>query len=141
MVEFVIALPVMLLLLLATIELGRGFMQYNTMVKTIRDGAGFAAKVARTSAGTTGLVTFDAGDIGRIRNLVVHGNVAGTGPTVLPGLSTTDVDVTSPGGGDIAVNISYDYQPLFLRLPKFGSGGDINVSNFQFQNRVTMRVL
>lgn len=140
MTELAIVMPVCLFLLLATIELGRGFMQYNSMTKTIRDGARFAAELARTSAGTTGIATFNAGDINRVRNLVVFGNIGGTGSPILPGLTASNVTVTSPSSGDIAVRINYAYQPVFFSIESFGLGNDIN-PNFVFQNEITMRVL
>ena len=37
MVEFVIVLPICLILLMATAEFGRAFMQYNTLTKAVRD--------------------------------------------------------------------------------------------------------
>ena len=38
-VEMAVVLPLILLLLFVTAEIGRGFMQYNTLTKSVRDSA------------------------------------------------------------------------------------------------------
>ena len=53
-VEFAIAVPVLLLLMLVSAEVGRWLYQYNTLHKAVRDGVRYLAQEA--IAGTTGVI-------------------------------------------------------------------------------------
>ncbi|MEJ2115423.1 MAG: pilus assembly protein, partial [Gammaproteobacteria bacterium] len=66
-VEFVVILPILLLLMLASAELGRAFYQYNTLTKTVRDGARYLAD--NSLIGTTGLIDI-TGEASNTQNLV-----------------------------------------------------------------------
>ncbi|NKB99032.1 MAG: hypothetical protein GKR90_11155 [Pseudomonadales bacterium] len=77
MVEFVITVPVLLLLLFATLELSRAFMQYNALTKSVRDGVRFLASNA--IGGSTGVININAQTQNQVANLVVYGNSAGSG--------------------------------------------------------------
>ena len=140
MVEMTLITPVVLLLLVSTAELGRGFQQYNALTKSLRDSTRYAAEVATTSGGSTGVVNINAADRTAIQNLVAYGNTAGTGPAILPGLNAGSVVVTGSTNGVVDVSVSYNYQPIFLSIPTFGFSADIN-PNFTFQANVTMRAL
>lgn len=127
MAEFAIGLPVLLFLLFATAELGRLISQYNTLTKAVRDGVRYAASQA--VAGTSGVISITPAIQTAVANLVVTGSTAGTGAPLLPGLSTSNVNVTDAGGGYVSVSASYTYQPMVgARLPTFGLGAPINVS-------------
>ena len=52
--ELAIAVPVLLLLLLASAELGRAFYQYNTLTKSVRDGARY---LSENSLGAVGFLS------------------------------------------------------------------------------------
>jgi Flp pilus assembly protein TadG len=139
MVELTVTLPILLVLIFMTAEFGRAFMQYNTLTKYARDGARHLASEA--VLGQTGIVVIDTDLAAATRNLAVHGDIAGTGSAVLPGLTTADVTV-APGvsAGDVIVSVAYTYDPLFLRLPLFGLGPDINPL-YTFRTETTMRAL
>jgi Flp pilus assembly protein TadG len=141
MVEYLLVAPLVLLLIIATAEVGRGFLQYNTLTKTVRDGARYAAELATTSGGTTGVTNIDAPQRTAVQNLTAYGNTAGVGNSILPGLTAGDITVVgSASGGVVDVTATYAYTPIFSGLPMFGYGADI-VPNFTFQVNVTMRAL
>ena len=121
MIELAIVLPVVLMLIIATAELGRAFWQYNTLTKSVRDAARYAS--AQGLFGSTGVVIVTNDLRTEVQNLVVYGNTAGAGTPVLNGLSTAGVTLESPGDGDILVRTTYAYAPIFGLLPDFSGGG------------------
>jgi Flp pilus assembly protein TadG len=139
-IEYLIAAPVALMLIVATAEIGRGFMQYNALTKSLRDAARYAAEAATTSSGTTGVVSIGTTERQAVQNLTVFGNAVGSGSPILPGLSTGNVTVTGSATGDVDVAATYQFQPIFSGIPLFGNGPDIT-PNITFQVQVTMRAL
>ena len=126
-VEFAIAAPLLLLLLLATAELGRMLSQYDTLNKAVRDGARYLA--GNALQGTTGVVVITPTLQTATVNLVVTGNTAGTGSALLPGLAASNVSVSSLGSGYVSVAATYAYVPMVgSRLPTFGLSAPINVA-------------
>ena len=129
-IEFVICAPVLLFLMLATAEVGRLLYQYNTLMKAARDGARYVA--AHASDNGTRVVSISTQVSNETRNLVVTGNIAGTGTPVLPGLSIdqVDVEVDEPSNGFVRVVVDdYLYIPILgATLPTFGLGDPINLS-------------
>lgn len=140
MVEFVIVLPLLLLLMLATAEFGRVLFQYNTLTKSVRDGARYLSENA--FIGSSQIVNTTA--INDTRNLVVCGKkTCAAGEELLSGLTAGDVTpVATPGGEHISVTADYTYQPMIgSSLPTFGFGsGSISLS-FTLTSSVTKRVL
>jgi Flp pilus assembly protein TadG len=114
LVELAIVLPLLLILFAATAEFGRYFYEYTTLAKAAR-------------VGTRYLVTAKVNclEANRARNLIVYGNVAGTGAPLIAGLTTANVSVspndTACSGGSvpgvpptITVKITgFKHQPLF----------------------------
>lgn len=133
-IEFLIALPVLLLLLIGVSEFGRMLYQYNTLTKSTRDAARHLSANARW--GATGNIVLDATDISETQNLVVYGATVNTGKPLLPDLATSDVTVSCFGGGTscpgvnhVVVTTQYAYRPILGDLiPTFGMGNDIDVS-------------
>ena len=140
MVELTIVLPLLLFMFMATAEFGRALFQYNTLTKSVQDGARHAAQLALL--GSTGVVNITNQLQTETNNLVVYANIGGSGATLLPGLSTNNVTVTDVGGGDIQVSASYNYQPMVgAILPDFGLvGGGIGLT-FTLRATVRMRAL
>ena len=125
MVEFAIALPLLLFLILATFEFGRMISQYNILTKAVRDGARYAASAAAVAGGTTGLVNITSGIQSTVTNLVTTGTADGSGNPLLPGPAPT-VSVTDDGNGYVLISASYTYQPIIgASLPTFGLGAPI----------------
>lgn len=127
MVEFAIALPVLLFLMLATAELGRMLSEYDTLTKAVRDGVRYAASTA--ALGSTGIVYVTPAIQTAVANLVVTGNVNGSGTPLLPGLTAGEVTVADAGNGYVSVSASYPYQPMLgAELPTFGLGSPISLA-------------
>jgi Flp pilus assembly protein TadG len=138
-VEFAICAPLLLLLMLATAEVGRCMYQYNTLTKAVRDGARYA--VVNASVGTTRIVSITAATRTAAQNLVVTGNRAGTGTPLLPGLTVGNVTVTDAGNGFVRVAAAYTFQPILgAMLPTMGSRAPINL-RIPLSAAIVMRAL
>lgn len=117
-VEFVIVLPLLLLLMLATAEFGRALYQYNTLIKAVRDGARYMAQNA--FLGDSAKVS-TAAKVATQR-LVAYGapgktTCDGTGPCGdLPGFNSTMVQTPDPFLVDdryyVTVSATYTYEPM-----------------------------
>lgn len=109
-VELAITLPVILMLMGATAEFARFFYTYTTLTNAVRSGARHACKWEIGSSWT----------IPETSNFVVYGDYSDTshGP-ILPGLSTSNVQITANGPSPHAIQsvtvsiVNYKYQPLF----------------------------
>jgi hypothetical protein len=91
LVEFALVLPVLLVLTFVVTEFGRALYQYNTLTKSVRDASRY---LSMQMPGTK---------IAEAKNLIVYGNIAGTGNPLARGLSIANVpDPTwqpTPTGG------------------------------------------
>lgn len=121
--EMAVALPLLLLVLMATAEFGRMLSQYDALNKAVRDGARYLAANALAAGGTTGVVTITPALTTATKNLVVKGNTTGAGTAVLPNLTAGNVTVTSLANGYVSVSAAYAYVPMLgATLPTFGHG-------------------
>ena len=137
-VEFALTLPLLMLLLLATAEVGRALFQYNTLTKALRDSARY---VAGARPGSTGVFNLTDQIRDSAQRLVVYGNAAGTGATLLPGLAPSDVTVADSGAGYITVSAVYNFTPMLGdELKAFGVVDPISLA-FPMRAAVVMRVL
>jgi len=139
MAEFAISLPVLLLVLLATAEIGRGLYQYNMLEKSVRDATRFLS--ANATQDGTGLIHID--DLqDDIKNLVVYGDRIGNGDPILPDLEPDDVTVVDLDGVHVQVSVNYPYQTMLgTAIPTFGFGSGSIDSALTFISRTTMRAL
>ena len=146
MVEFVIVAPILLLLMLGISEFGHALYQYNSLTKSVRDGARYLAKEA--TVGSTDTILIDSTDITQTENLVIYGNTTGIGAPKVPGLATSDVTVSCLGGGTacpgvehVVVTAQWPYQSIMgAALPMFGFGADLSLG-LTLNTTVTMRAL
>ncbi len=138
-VEFIIVLPICLMLMMATAEFARAFLQYNALTKAVQDGARHVA--ANAIQGSTGVVSVTGALQTQAQNLVVYGNTVGAGSPRLPGLVAGNVAAVNAGAGNITVTATYPYGSIFVFVPEFFYGGGVNVSAYTFQAAVTMRAL
>lgn len=137
-VEFAITLPLLMLVLLATAEVGRALFQYNTLTKALRDSARY---VSGARPGTTGVFNLTAEIRDAAQKLAVYGNAAGAGATLLPGLTPSDVTVVDSGGGYVTVSAVYDFTPMLgPELETFGVVDPISLA-IPMRAAVVMRVL
>ncbi|MDH3265573.1 MAG: pilus assembly protein [Gammaproteobacteria bacterium] len=138
--EMAIVTPLLIILVLATADLTRAFIEHNTLTKVVRNGARYAA--ANAYEGTTGIVNVNAALVNETKNLVVFGNVAGAGAAVLPGLALADVSVVQIGtSNDVEVRATYTISGLLgPMIPGFFLGGDVSTTR-GLQASVRMRAL
>jgi Flp pilus assembly protein TadG len=140
MVEFALSTPVLFLLLLAVVEFGRAFYQYNQLVSAARDAARYLT--TKAMLGTTGVVSIGATDGTAAKYLAVYGNAAGSGTPLLPNLSISHVTVASDASNNVSVSIAYPYQTLFGgRIPTFDSGGSISTGTLTLRAYTSMLAL
>ena len=128
MVEFAIAVPLLLLLLLGIAEFGRLLYHYNNLLQANRDAVRYLAGQAWNS--TLGRVEIDAALAARTRNVAVYGvPVALSGQAVVPGLNTGHVQVATLGTEHVRVSIRYMFQPVIGgALPAlFGDAIPLNI--------------
>jgi Flp pilus assembly protein TadG len=145
-VEFILVAPFLMLLLVAISEFGHALYQYNTLTKSVRDGARYLA--ANAVVGSTSTIVIDSTDITETANLVVYGNTAGSGSPKLPGLSVSDITISCLGGGTacpgvdhVVVAAHYPYQSIMgATLAMFGYGADRSLG-LTLTSTVTMRAL
>lgn len=131
--ECAIVLPIMLMMFGAVAEFGRYFYEYSTGAKAARLGARFMISRSLDSANNWPA---------QAKNLVVYGNTNGSGTPVLPGLSTSNVDITYSGGSYLNGNgnpervtvtiVNYKHQPIFdlgkLTKSTFSTAVDVKPS-------------
>jgi Flp pilus assembly protein TadG len=117
MVEFAVALPLLLLLLLGIAELGRMLYQYNSLLQASRDAGRFVAGKAWNT--TLGQVVLTSNVQTQAQNLAVYGvpnnpgcNVDVPGCAVVTGLKTANVQVTSVGTEHVQVSINFTFRPV-----------------------------
>lgn len=112
LVEFAFVLPLLLVLSLTSAELGRAVYRYNTTAKAVRDA------VRYLSVQTPGTHVTEA------RNLIVYGNVAGTGPQLDSALGPANVPAPTwqTAGSDPLINTvtirvsGYRFQPMITNM-------------------------
>jgi Flp pilus assembly protein TadG len=130
---------VLCLLVLATAELGRAFIQYTILSHGVRQAARYLTE--HSISGTTGVVAISSTEATRTRNLAVYGNIGGTGARRLPGFQPNQVAPASVGNSNVRVIATYPYQPLVgATLPTFGLGAPISLT-FNMQIAITMRAI
>jgi Flp pilus assembly protein TadG len=134
LVELAIVLPIFLMLFGAAAEFGRYFYEYTTLDKATRAASRYLATAAVNGT-----------EDGRAKNIVVYGNIAGTGTPIVSGLTTANVVITRSGGvptlpQTVTVQIQgYQHQPIFdigklINVPSLSLNIDVKPS-------VTMRYL
>lgn len=136
-VEFTILLPFFLLLLFTIAEMGRAFYTYAELEKLSRDSARFLS--GELVKGSTGLYYLSDADASLAKNLAVYGSVNGGTTSYLPGLDTSQMQV-SLTGNYVKVEIAYPYQPVLTVIPGFFMTDDIDL-NITLTSSYSMRVL
>jgi hypothetical protein len=144
-VEMVLVLPVLLVTVVATVDLGRAFYQYVTLTGAVREAGRYLA--ANAIYGSTGVVDFAMipDVLATTRNLAVYANPQGSGAPVLPELARGDVALQDLGGGDVGVACTYTYRPLLAEVlpvfPPIVQGGNAVPFGVDLTAAVSMRAL
>ena len=137
--EMALVTPILLLLMLATAEVTRAFVDHNTLTKAVRNGARYVA--ANAYQGTTGVVFVGVALRAETQNLVVYGNIAGTGVPVLPGLTPAAITIIDIGANNVRISAAHTISGLLGPvLRSFHGGSDINMVH-NLEATVTMRAL
>ena len=114
LVEMALVTPILVVLMLATADLTRAFIEHNTVTKAVRNGARYVAE--RAFDGSTGIVNVDATLRSETQNLVVFGSTSppGGASPVVPGLTAANITVVQIAGtDDIEVSATYALGGLF----------------------------
>ena len=90
LVEFALAVGLLLPLLFGTFEFGYAFYTYNRLVAAVREGGRYASLRAYDSSTTTPSDTYSTA----IKNSVVYGDPSGSGSPVVSGLTTDKIGVS-----------------------------------------------
>ncbi|WP_262372830.1 TadE family protein [Pseudomonas sp. WS 5013] len=138
MVEFAIALPLLVLMLLGIAEFGRLLYQYNTLLQASRDAGRYAAGEAWNA--TLGQVELGSTLQTRIKNVALYGAPSNTGSPVVAGLDADDVSVVAVGTNHVRVSITYVFQPAIGNALVNPFGDDIPL-NLTLTSSVVMRAL
>lgn len=148
--EFVIAVPVLILVALVLGEMGRAFLQYDRLSYFARNSARYVS--ARAIDGTTGVV-----DVGKLvapaRNMVLYGKTTpgADSEACVPGFVEGEGEhdakfklepVTLGGKADyFRLTVEYPYHPIIgAVLPTF-DGGPLDIDAMRMRVVVTMRAI
>lgn len=112
LVEFAFVLPLLLIVSLLCAELGRAVYRYNSTAKTVRDAVRY---LAVQTPGT---------HVAEARNLILYGNVAGSGALLDPALTAANVPAPTwqTAGSDplmntVTVRVSgYQFRPMMANM-------------------------
>ena len=109
-VELAILLPLIILIMFATAELGRAFYQYTTLTKAVQAGTRYYASAVNDLTITTDkeLTT---------RNLIATASPDGSGAAVLPGFGIGDVTVDAVFNDHVRVSATYNFDTIIGNLP------------------------
>ena len=144
MVEFVVSVPLLLLLLFGSFEFGNLMIEYNTLNDAVRNASRYLAGAALSGTDSL-LVTGSAWTtlVANAQKLAVYGIVSGTGNPLLPSLAVANFTVTKDTTtNNITVVAAYPYRSLFGggTLPTFVSNGSLNTT-YTLNISTTMRAL
>ena len=112
-VEFILVLPVLLILMVALSEVGSLFVQYNTLNKLVQNASRYAVTNIYGTATTDQIAP-----IADIKNIVLYGDDSGNGTSALDTLTADDITV-SHNNNFVTVTASYDYVPFIEEIPVF----------------------
>ena len=127
LVEFAVMMPLLLLLAVGTIEVGRAYFQANAVEKGVRAGAVFAAR---------GQLPLTAADRATAENIIKTGTIDGSGALLVSGWSkaAASLEITSADfvTGDtsvavIRVTASVPFDPILPGLAGFVGLDDFTI--------------
>lgn len=114
-VEFLVTLPVLLLIITVVIEFGNAFVRYSILNKSVQNAARYAV-VDIYGTATSGSIANESD----IKKMVMYGKKSfsdGETPTpILDSLTLDNISVT-PVGNYVVVSANYDYQSIMNLLP------------------------
>ncbi|MCL1048203.1 pilus assembly protein [Shewanella abyssi] len=144
-VEFTLLLPLLLLLIFTTAELGRGIYQYSHLTRMIRDAGRHLSQTVETTGYGIPPTLNDAtcnGCISDTKNILIYGANTGN-KALLSGITITDVSIaeTPAGSGIVVITVDYDWTPIFFdKLSGFGFGDGVDFS-FNLTSKYAVRAI
>ena len=123
-VELALAFPLLLLLLLGTIDIGRVFFDYIELRNAVREGAGYGSRMPNDTAGIVSRVTS-------------HGIPSSTTITVACTGDCTTTNGVPNGVGTIEVSASHTFTPVTTAFLQSWFG----ISPINVQVKSSMRLL
>lgn len=143
-VEFTIMLPMLLLLIFSTGEIGRALFQYSQLTRIVRDAGRYLSTTAIPN--TTQSLPAPLNDetcqncISNTKDILVYGYIGGSVP-LLYGLSTSDVTIIAiPSTDSLTISVDYDWTPLFGERMSHFSLGRKGSSDLSFNMSVSYTV-
>lgn len=144
-VEMALVMPLLLVLLFGSVELGNYFMNEHSLAKAVRDGARFAARQPFVNYPDCATVSETARD--STRDIVMHGYLGGT-ELLTPNIEADDITVATSceataGGEDmlgiyrdrangaqiVTVTAAVEYRPILEAFGFSGLGMQLNASS------------
>jgi Flp pilus assembly protein TadG len=138
-VEFIIAVPVLLVLMLVMIEMGRALVQYDALTYAVRHGARYVSENAID--GTSGHVNLTDEVVGATKSLTTSTLLSNGIIRESGGLK---VEVEQVGADNVRVTATYPYTGILglgSVLPDLGAGGGPISTLITFNVAVTMRAI
>lgn len=146
-VEMALVLPLLLVILFGSVELGNYFMNEHSLSKAVRDGARFAARQSFTDYSSCG-GSPDGTVVDDTRTIVMNGYLAGGAAVLTPNIEADDIDVTtscsstangedmlgiyrerSDGAQIVTVSATVDYRSILGSYGFSGIGSTLNASS------------
>ena len=143
--EMALVLPLLLIIMFGSFELGNYFMNEHTLTKAVRNGARFAARQPFSDYPDCSSVSSAMRD--RTRNVVMNGYLSG-GTIVTPNINAADIDVTTScattvggqtmsgiytgrtsGAQVVTVTAAVDYRPVLSAFGFSGVGLTLNAAS------------
>jgi len=105
--EFVMVLPIIIIIFVIIFDFGRLMLDYQTASKSIRDATGYLSRVTITCAGGVGIID-DAQNATIARNLALSGTI------------------NAPGAGDYLISYWTDPNSISITITCLNNGGQFS---------------
>lgn len=109
--EFLVVIPVIVLIAYTAIEFGAIFVRANTITKSVNDAARYLSDVHDVTDDATAVTAKE----NIAKNLIVYANVGNTGDPVLPGVGNfSKLQITQNYGNNkdhVLVEVVYHHEP------------------------------
>jgi Flp pilus assembly protein TadG len=133
--EFLIVIPVLVILAYTAIEFGAVFTRLNTIHKSVQDAARYLSATAVSKTNTAAQKTIAV-------NLIKYGSVS-AGTQLLPGtIGTPEIKTVGAANDHVSVSVTYDHTPIMgqalSNLLQLIGAGEVDLS-FQLQASSIMR--
>ncbi len=111
-VEFLIVLPVLLVVFSAIVEFGNLLIQYNILNKSVHNAVRYSVVDLTGGINPDGIADREA-----IKNMVVYGQKTIGTSSILKGLTTDNVNVNVEGKYVFVKVLGYKYDPIINYIP------------------------